>query len=93
MPNGKEITSFALNTLRVLLVAGILGLVGMAGTQLVLSNRIEAAEDTQKENQPIIDSVDVLKAAVEDIEEDIEKIDKKIDRQHKETLDAIKEIR
>jgi hypothetical protein len=93
MSNGKEISAIALNIIRGLVIAAILGVAAMAGTQLVLSNRVATAEEIQKKNQPVIDSVDVIKAAVVNLEKDIEKLDKKIDAQHKEVMAAIRASR
>jgi len=91
--NGKEITAFALNTLRGLTIAAVLGMLGVAGTQRVIANQVTTNKETLERNQPVIDSVDVLKAAVADLEKDLEKLDKKMDNQHNAVIDAIKDIR
>jgi len=90
MPEGKELTSAALTIIRTLLVVAILGVAGMAFTQVALVNRVETTEEVQKKNQPIIDSVDVMQKSVEDLEKDFENLNTKIDTQHTEVLRAIR---
>ena len=93
MANGKEITSTAWGIIRALVIAAVLGAATVAATQIALVNRVETAEKVQEKNQPAIDSIDVLKAAVVDLEKDFEKLDAKMDDQHKEVLDAIRGAR
>ncbi len=93
MRNGKEITSAAINLIRGLIFAAVIGVAGIAATQIALVSRVETTEAVQKKNQPIIDSVDVMQKSIEDLEKDFEKLNTKIDAQHTEVLDAIRAAR
>jgi len=91
--NGKEITAFALNIVRGLTITAVLGMITVAATQRVIANQVENNKKVLEKNQPVVDSVDVIRASVIDLEGDLEKLDRKMDKQHEAVMDAIKEIR
>ncbi len=90
MMNGSDrtVNSVAIKLVILALSAFVVGGVGFGFAQGKLDTRMNTVEETQKTNQPIINSVDVMQGQVERIEDDVKEIRSDI----RSVLDAVRKI-
>jgi 5-bromo-4-chloroindolyl phosphate hydrolysis protein len=97
MPKEAILSSAAVRLIVGLALTAIIGIAGMAFTQVSQGNKIEANENEIERHTPIINSVDVIKRDVaqlaenmKEVREDIKGVRKDMKEDHKEVMDAIK---
>lgn len=87
-----KITMWALGIIGTLVVASIIGLAKMAGTQVAQSANMITLKAEQERQRVIVNHVDVIQGDVATLKEEVKGIRADMKTDHKEVMDAIKEI-